>query len=140
MTGKTKYLSGFAGLVVLGLVFAGIRHRESPSPTLALDQPVAEPVSPLVPPNRNSQSPGFASMDPVSNDPVDPDDWVQNGPKEALVPPEIHVEVELAPESVLKTEPLAPKEVTIDAELAPGETFKSAPLTPPEIHADGSPR
>lgn len=137
MTGKTKYLSIVAAIAVVGLGLSGFRHRESPSPTLLAALPTPEPAMPVVSDHHDQQSPGFATIDSDPNDPVDPNDWLQNGPKEPLVPPVIHVDVDLAPGSVLTAEPLVPKELHIDVELAPGETLGSAPLTPREIHADG---
>lgn len=137
MTGKTKYLSIVAAMTVVGLVFVGIRQRGSTSPTLPAALPIPEPAAPVVANMKMPQSPGFATIDPDPNDTVDPNDWLQNGPKEPLVPPMIHVDVDLAPGSVLAAEPLVPKKLHVDVELAPGETLESAPLTPPQIRADG---
>jgi hypothetical protein len=137
MTGKTKYLSVVAAIAVVGLGVIGIRHRESPSPTLPAALPTPQPVAPVVANMKMPQSPGFTTLDPDTKGTIDPQDWVQNGPKEPLVPPVIHVDVDLAPGSVLTAEPLVPKELQVDVELAPGETLGSAPLTPREIHADG---
>jgi hypothetical protein len=135
MMDKTKYLSVFAGLVVLGLAAVGIRHREAPPPNPTIEPSETKQASPL-PSNTSTivaPSPGFATVSP--QDIVDPRDWVANGPKEPLVPREIHVKAELAPGSVLTAEPLTPKELHVDAELAPGETMTAAPLTPREIRA-----
>jgi len=67
-------------------------------------------------------------------DVVDVKEWLENGPKEPLVPPEIHVEAEPAPGSVMTAEPLTPPEIRIDPELLPGSSATPNPLTPPEIH------
>jgi hypothetical protein len=139
MTGKTKYLSVFAGLVVLGLTAVGIRHRESPPPNPTIEPTEITQTSPL-PSNTSTNvapSPGFATVSP--RDIVDPQEWVQNGPKEPLVPRRIQIEAELAPGSVLTAEPLVPKQLHLDTELAPGETTTNAPLTPRQIHAGDPP-
>jgi len=139
MTDKTKYLSVFAGLAVLGLTAVGIRHRESPPPNPTIEPSETSQTSPL-PSNTSTNvapSPGFATVSP--QDVVDAEDWVQNGPKEPLVPRKIQIEAELAPGSVLTAEPLVPKQLHVDAELAPGETTTNAPLTPRVLHADDPP-
>lgn len=137
MTGKTKYLAIVAASAVVGLGLIGIHTRESSTVTPPMALPTPEPPGPVVTNIQRPQSLGFATIDPTSNGVVDPNDWVQNGPKEPFVPHELHVDVELAPESVLQTEPLVPKELHVDVELAPGETMTNTPLTPREIRADG---
>jgi hypothetical protein len=135
MTSKTKYLPFVIAFAGLGLVL-GYRHRQ-PSPTNPTrDQSETLPVTPVSdsPIRPNSPSPAMATTS--SQDAVDPRDWIQNGPKEPLVPREFHVEAQLAPGSVVTAEPLVPREFKIDAELAPGETMNSAPLTPKEIRVE----
>jgi hypothetical protein len=64
---------------------------------------------------------------------------IENGPKEPLTPPVIHVTAELAPGSVPTTAPLVPKTITVSAEPAPGSAPTSAPLVPPTIDALAAP-
>lgn len=144
MTGKTKFIPAMtltAGLVLGWVLYYQQDKRQTP--TLTNEVTAAVP-SPKATPSAKSPTPQTSSS-PTSthraakfdlDEPVDPRDWIANGPKEPLVPPELHVEAEPVPESVTTDEPLVPREIVIEADEVPGESVTNTPLTPREIHVD----
>jgi hypothetical protein len=76
---------------------------------------------------------------------IDPKDALTHGSKEPLVPPEIFVDVELAPRGVLTAEPLAPRVLSVDVDVPSGpERYPrgaptAEPLAPRVLSLDEAP-
>jgi hypothetical protein len=137
MTGKTRFLAAIP--IALGISLVLWYRHDKPSTTSS----TTESLTPLsVTQDKHSQDkhspdkPTPIASQIGTNGAVDPKEWLEKGPKDALAPREIHVDAELAPGSVLTAEPLVPREIHVNAELAPGSSATLTPLTPREIKTD----
>ncbi|MBK9258514.1 MAG: hypothetical protein IPM54_01610 [Polyangiaceae bacterium] len=131
MPGKAKFIP--IAIVAIGASFALWYGRAKPPDTPST---IHSTTSPAVQHDKAATTNSVATTRmPGPADVADVKDWIENGPKEPLVPPVIHVDAELAPGSVATAEPLVPPEIRVDAELAPGSTATKEPLLPPEIRA-----
>lgn len=132
MTRYTKILT----LLSLGLASAGVgifaySKFDKPAAPVTTSDSVSSPPSPTI--TRSLKNGMSTTRELATDDVIDPQDWLENGPKEPIEPREIHVEAELAPGSVQTNEPLVPREIHVDVELAPGSSTTLEPLTPREI-------
>lgn len=131
MFGKTTFIP--VVIVAIGASFALWYGRAKPPDAPSTTHSTASPAAKHD--KAATTNSGATTRWSKPADVVDVKDWIENGPKEPLVPPVIHVDAEIAPGSVATAEPLVPPEIRVDAELAPGSTASKEPLVPPEIRA-----
>jgi hypothetical protein len=140
LPGEVAVLAGSIGVAAILLVSARQGALDSaPNPPVAEG---ARSIATEAEPRRPAASPSPRGALPGGDQPDIPKqilDAIENGPKEPLTPPVIHVDAELAPGSVLTSEPLIPKVITIDVEPAPGSVPTSEPLVPKEVDALAAP-
>lgn len=134
MTGKTKFWPVLT--LLLGAGFVLWYRNEKPDDITTTLEALAPAT--VLRENNSSKKPTTVPSQMQPGAVVDVQQWLENGPKEPLVPREIHVDVELAPGSSATAKPLEPREIRVDAVLAPGESMKTQPLTPREIQTETS--
>lgn len=152
---RATKIAALAGALTLGaalLVWTLVPRPQAPpahepaSRDLAAQDRGTPPRSgpPAIPANRAAAAAGqdALTVSQQARTVVDPEEALLHGPTDPITPPEIRIDVDIAPRGAMTSEPLVPPVVNADADLPPGagRTPRGAapdePLTPPVVYAD----